>query len=137
VERPPCSLFPSLLLAIRKKLCDKYYAMRTTHQVVRKDLKIGHFSDPPLLVLASLADGPKHGHAMTQDIQAMCGTRLAPGALYGAIARLEQRGLIEPLPVEERRHPYRITESGMHFLKAKLDTMHRFANAGLQKLESL
>ena len=117
--------------------CDNYYLMRSTQRVVESDLKIGHFSDPPMLVLASLADGPKHGHAMTQDIQIMCGTRLAPGALYGAIARLEERGLIEPLPVDERRHPYKITEDGLAFLTAKLKTMSRFVRAGLKKLEAL
>ena len=47
---------------------------------------MGHYSDPPLLVLASLANGPKHGHAMIEDIADMCGTRLGPGTLYGAIA---------------------------------------------------
>jgi DNA-binding PadR family transcriptional regulator len=111
--------------------------MRTTRQVVDEDRKAGHFSDPPLLVLASLADGPKHGHAMLQDIQAMCGTRLGPGALYGAIARLEERGFIKPLPVDDRRHPYKITDSGLGFLQAKLATMRRFASAGWKKLEAL
>ena len=111
--------------------------MSSTQQVVKKALKIGHFSDPPLLVLASLADGPKHGHAMIHDIRAMVGTTLSPGALYGAIARLEKRGLIEPLPAEDRRHPYKITANGLLFLKAKLDTLRRFASAGLEKLEAL
>jgi hypothetical protein len=36
---------------------------------------------PPLLVLASLAKGPKHGHAMIEDIERLCGTRLGPGTL--------------------------------------------------------
>lgn len=117
--------------------CDNYYVMRTTQQVVNDvDPELGHFSDPPLLVLASLADGPKHGHAMTKAIEMMAGTKLSPGALYGAIARLEKRGLIEPLPAEERRHPYKITTRGLAFLKAKLDTISRFANAGLKKLEA-
>ena len=117
--------------------CDNYYVMSTTRQVVDEtDRELGHFSDPPLLVLASLADGPKHGHAMTKNIEKMAGTKLSPGALYGAIARLERRGLIEPLPAEERRHPYKITVSGLAFLKAKLDTIARFANAGLKKLEA-
>src|ERR1700744_3369805 len=102
--------------------------MSTTRRVVAKsNPELGHFSDPPLLVLASLADGPKHGHAMTKDIEVMAGTKLSPGALYGAITRLEQRGLIEPLAAEERRQPYRITEAGLAFLKAKLDTISRFA----------
>ncbi len=59
------------------------------------------YSDPPLLVLASLADGPKHGYAMIEDIERMCGTRLGPGTLYGAITRLERQSLIEPLAPKE------------------------------------
>ena len=51
-------------------------------------------SDPSLLVLASLADGDKHGYAMMDDIERFAGVRLGPGTLYGAITRLEQRGWI-------------------------------------------
>jgi DNA-binding PadR family transcriptional regulator len=90
-----------------------------------------------LLVLASLANGPKHGHAMIADIEQMSGTQLGPGTLYGAIARLEKQKLIEPLPAEERRHPYRITLRGKTLLQAKLSTLHRFARAGLRRLEAL
>jgi DNA-binding PadR family transcriptional regulator len=89
-----------------------------------------------LLVLASLADGPKHGHAMIKDIFRMSGTRLGPGTLYGAIARLEREKLIEPLAVEERRQPYQLTAKGLHVLRAKLATLSRFARAGLRKLEA-
>jgi DNA-binding PadR family transcriptional regulator len=86
--------------------------------------------------MASLADGPKHGHAMVEDIARMSGTRLGPGTLYGAIARLEREQLIEPLPAEERRHPYRLTAKGRMVLRAKLATLHDFARAGLRKLEA-
>jgi DNA-binding PadR family transcriptional regulator len=111
--------------------------MRSTQRVVkaRDDDQLGHYSDPPLLVLASLASGPKHGHAMIEDIAALSGTRLGPGTLYGAIARLEQQGWIVPLPAEERRRPYRITTQGARVLHAKLTTLHRFAKAGLRRLE--
>jgi DNA-binding PadR family transcriptional regulator len=98
---------------------------------------MGYFSDPPLLVLASLANGPKHGHAMIEDIARLCGTRLGPGTLYGAIARLEQQGWIAPLPAEERRQPYRITCEGLRVLRAKLTTLQQFTKAGLRRLESL
>ena len=98
---------------------------------------MGHYSDPPLLVLASLANGPKHGHAMIEDIESMCGTRLGPGTLYGAIARLEQQGWIEPLAAEDRRQPYQITPNGLRVLRAKLTTLHQFAKAGLKRLEAL
>jgi DNA-binding PadR family transcriptional regulator len=71
---------------------------------------------------------------MIEDIASMSGTRLGPGTLYGAIARLERDGLIEPLPVDERRQPYRITAAGSRLLKAKLDTLYDFARTGLRKL---
>jgi DNA-binding PadR family transcriptional regulator len=112
--------------------------MRSTHDVAGTEngAGTGHYSDPPLLVLASLATGPKHGHAMIEDIAGLCGTRLGPGTLYGAIARLEQLGWIEPLPPEERRRPYRITAEGLHVLRAKLKTLQRFTKAGLRRLEA-
>ncbi len=113
--------------------------MRSTQDVGEKDATagVGHYSDPPLLVLASLADGPKHGHAMIEDIVALSGTRLGPGTLYGAIARLEQQGYIKPLEAEERRQPYKITTAGMRVLRAKLTTLQRFSRAGLRRLEAL
>ena len=119
-------------------MCDNY-VMRTTRDVAKpeNEQEIGHYSDPPLLVLASLASGPKHGHAMIEDIASICGTRLGPGTLYGAIARLEQSGWIEPLPPEERRQPYRITIDGLRVLRAKLSTLQQFTRAGLKRLEAL
>lgn len=113
--------------------------MRSTYHVDgnREHSRVGHYSDPPLLVLASLANGPKHGHAMIEDIVRLCGTRLGPGTLYGAIARLEQQGWIEPLRPVERRQPYRITAEGLHVLRAKLTTLQQFTSAGLKRLEAL
>ena len=112
--------------------------MRSTPRVVEpgNGAGAGHYSDPPLLVLASLASGPKHGHAMIEDIAELCGTRLGPGTLYGAIARLEQLGWIEPLRPEERRQPYRITGKGLQVLRAKLKTLQQFTRAGLRRLET-
>lgn len=94
----------------------------------------GRFSDPQFLVLASLAGGPKHGHAMLDDIQRMCGARLGPGTLYGAIARLEQQGWIEPLPAEDRRKPYRLTQPGQHAFAAKMKTLQRIVGYGAGRL---
>jgi len=113
--------------------------MRSTRNVVRveEEAEMGHYSDPPLLVLASLASGPKHGHAMIEDIVRLCGTHLGPGTLYGAIARLEQHGWIEPLPPEERRQPYRITAEGLRVLRAKLTTLQQFTKASLRRLETI
>ena len=95
---------------------------------------LGRFSDPSLLILASLAGGPKHGYAMIEDIEQMGGVRLGPGTLYGAIARLEQRGLISPLPAEERRRPYRLTALGATVLREQLAALQAFATTGLGRL---
>src|SRR4030095_8580804 len=80
---------------------------------------LGRFSEPALMILISLAEGPKHGYAMTQDIEAVSGLKLGPGTLYGAIARLEECEWIEPLPAEDRRRPYKLTNAGHRVLRAR------------------
>ena len=97
--------------------------------------ELGRFSDPSLLILSSLADGPKHGYAMIVDIESFSRIRLEPGTLYGALARLEQRGWIEPLPADERRHPYRITAPGAAALRVHLDSLERVSAAGRLRLQ--
>lgn len=87
-----------------------------------------------MIVLASLADGPKHGYAITQDIAAQVGIRLGPGTLYGAIGRLEERGLIEALPAEDRRRPYRITAAGAQELARQAGRMRALAELSLTRL---
>jgi DNA-binding PadR family transcriptional regulator len=95
---------------------------------------LGRYSDPSLLILSSLASGPRHGYAMMEDILQFSGTRLEPGTLYGAIIRLEKRGWIEPLAAEERRRPYRLTSAGATALREQLATMQQIVNTGLQRL---
>ena len=95
----------------------------------------GRFSDPSLLIMASLAAGPKHGYAMMQDIEQFCSIHLEPGTLYGALARLERRGWIEPLAVEDRRRPYRLTAAGATALREQVTQLDRIASTGLQRLE--
>ncbi|HYM84051.1 MAG TPA: PadR family transcriptional regulator [Candidatus Dormibacteraeota bacterium] len=90
--------------------------------------------DPGLLILASLASGPKHGYAITQDVLAFAGVALGPGTLYGAIARLEGRGLIEPLAADDRRRPYRLTGIGRETLRDQLGTLERLTSTGLGRL---
>jgi DNA-binding PadR family transcriptional regulator len=91
-------------------------------------------NDPPLLILVSLAAGAKHGHALAKDIEGFAEVKLGPGALYGAITRLEERGLIEPLDSDDRRRPYQITATGSAALAGALADMRRVADAGLARL---
>ncbi|HLJ32168.1 MAG TPA: helix-turn-helix transcriptional regulator [Ktedonobacteraceae bacterium] len=95
---------------------------------------LGRFSNPSLLILSSLANGPKHGYAMLQDIEEFSGTRLEVGTLYGALARLEAQGWIEPLESEDRRRPYRLTGQGLAALQEQLATMQHIVNTGLHRL---
>jgi DNA-binding PadR family transcriptional regulator len=91
-------------------------------------------NDPPVLILTSLAGGPKHGHALSKDIEGFAGVVLGPGALYGAITRLEERGFIEPLESGDRRRPYRISATGSAYLAAAVDEMQRLADEGARRL---
>jgi DNA-binding PadR family transcriptional regulator len=91
-------------------------------------------NDPPVLILTSLAAGPKHGHALAKDVAEFAGVTLGPGALYGAITRLEERGLIEPLESHDRRRPYRITAAGSRALADAVADMRRVADVGAARL---
>ena len=88
-----------------------------------------------VLVLISLAGGPKHGYALIQDVKQFAGVELGPGTLYGALDRLEKLGFIEPLPADERRQPYRITEPGAAALRVHLDALERVSAAGRLRLQ--
>jgi len=94
----------------------------------------GRFAEPALLILISLAEGAKHGYAMTDDIEQIAGVRFGPGTLYGAIARLEGRGLIQRLDSEDRRNPYRLTGLGERALRARLASLQAIARVGQRRL---
>lgn len=70
-------------------------------------------------ILLSLADGERHGWALTQEIGRRTGDRVDPGNLYRALRTMLDAGLIEessrrPAPDldDERRRYYRITADG-------------------------
>ncbi len=92
-------------------------------------------TDPLTLILASLAAGEKHGYAIMEDIAAFAGVRLGPGALYGAITRMEERGLIAAVESTDRRQPYRITPSGRTHHSAAVTAMDRITTAAAERLK--
>jgi DNA-binding PadR family transcriptional regulator len=92
-------------------------------------------SDPTLLVLASLAEGEKHGYAMMEDIQRFAGVRLGPGTLYGAITRLEERGWIRPVQSADRRQPYCLTAAGRHYLEEQVAALDQVVRTALRRLK--
>jgi DNA-binding PadR family transcriptional regulator len=99
--------------------------------------RTGPASDPEVLILSSLASGPKHGYAIMSDIESFAGTRLGPGTLYTAITRLAEKKLIKPESSPGRQRPYRLTAEGAAALTELLSDMRRVAAVGLRRLRSV
>ena len=96
--------------------------------------ELGRFAEPALLILVSLSDGPKHGYAIMADVEQGTGRPLGPGTLDAALARLEERGLVEALPPVDRRRPYRLTAVGATTLAEQRQDLAAFAELGLRRL---
>jgi DNA-binding PadR family transcriptional regulator len=104
-----------------------------------------HSTDAQMVVLTVLADGPRHGYAVNAAIEALTGRKLGPGSLYGALTRLEARGLIEPAArpdpdrsagpeTPERHRTMQITAAGRDTLRTELEQLSHIAQAGLRAL---
>lgn len=96
--------------------------------------ELGRFTDVSLLILMSLANGSKHGYAIIEDISQFSGMRFEPGTLYGALMRMERKGWIAALPIDERRHPYELTGEGMNVLRQQITTLKRIVTVGSLRL---
>ena len=96
--------------------------------------ELGRFAEPSLYILVSLSGGPKHGYAIMTDVEELSGLPLGPGTLYGALARLERRGMIEALEPEDRRRPYRLTGLGATTVRAQLTNLEGLARSGLKRI---
>ena len=95
----------------------------------------GRFAEPSLLILVSLSDGPKHGYAIMQDVEAGTGRPMGAGTLYAALVRLEEEGFVEPLAAVDRRRPYRLTAVGAATLAERLRGLSAFAQQALRQLD--
>jgi DNA-binding PadR family transcriptional regulator len=96
----------------------------------------GPASDPELLILSSLAAGPKHGYAILTDIETFAGCSLGAGTLYTAITRLVEKGWIAPEAHDGRQRPYRLTREGAACLTDRLGQMQKVARVALERLRS-
>lgn len=101
-------------------------------------------SEPVLLILASLAEKPRHGYALIKDIEHLSGgrVRLSTGTLFGALRRLLQDRWIERFDQEDtsrEKQAYRLTPAGRRQLQWELERMKqiaRVANARLKAAEA-
>jgi DNA-binding PadR family transcriptional regulator len=100
-------------------------------------------SPPPLSlawvhILLALADEPRHGYAIMQDVKARTGgaVLLWPATLYGAIRRMVRAGLIEETASARehtRRRSYRLTPSGRALLATEMRRLAELVDAARRK----
>jgi DNA-binding PadR family transcriptional regulator len=93
-------------------------------------------SDLAFHILLALGDGPSHGYAIGKDVEERSAGRLDPttGALYQALRRLTDEGLIASVPgpdgTAERRKYFALTGQGRRAAAAearRLDALVRVA----------
>jgi PadR family transcriptional regulator, regulatory protein PadR len=97
-------------------------------------------SEQSFLILAALADRPRHGYGLVTEVATMSGdrVRLRASTLYAALERLTARGLIEPDHDEvdngRLRRYYRLTDSGATAVEAEVERMASQARAAKRRL---
>lgn len=96
--------------------------------------ELSHPADPALLILISLADGPKHGYGIMKEVATRADVHLRTGTVYETLARLQAGGLIEALPYDGRRRPYQLTETGVGSLREQLLRVDRLVTTALRQL---
>ncbi|MEV4517170.1 helix-turn-helix transcriptional regulator [Dactylosporangium sp. NPDC049525] len=97
-------------------------------------------SEQSFLILAALADQPRHGYGLVTEVAEMSGDRvqLRASTLYAALERLVGRGLIEPerdaVENGRLRRYYRLTDAGVAMVEAETRRMTMQAAAAKRRL---
>ena len=99
-------------------------------------------TEPVFLILTSLADQPRHGYALLQDIQQMSSERvlLSTGTLYGALRRLLEDGLIARFQQEDKsrdKQAYKLTTEGRRQLQAEMFRMKQLVRIAASRMKEL
>jgi PadR family transcriptional regulator PadR len=97
-------------------------------------------SEPVFLILASLADRPRHGYALLQDIETLSAgrVRLSTGTLYGALRRLLEDEWTQPFAQSDtsrEKQAYRLTAEGRKILRREFDRMKQLTRATSARLK--
>ena len=105
-------------------------------QKLSSDLGPGsHNAGTTFLILSSLAEGAKHGYALTKDVEEFAGVHISARTLYEALARLEKQRIIEPIESDDRRRPYRLTAEVATVLADQLRALRRAVNVCMKRLD--
>jgi DNA-binding PadR family transcriptional regulator len=83
-------------------------------------------------ILLALADGPLHGYAVMQAVDASAGgdARMGPGTIYGSLQRMEDAGLVKELSTrtDDRRRVFAIQPPGRRALASECQRLTRLAD---------
>lgn len=99
--------------------------------------------EPTFLILTALADEPRHGYGIVQEVRVLSGGRvtLLTGTLYTALDRLTAEGLVEHDHEEEvdgrLRRYYRLTAEGLVSLTAETARLRQLTTAAEARLRSV
>ena len=99
---------------------------------IMRELKKGSLQ---MLILAVVADGPRHGYAIAREIERRSQNLLqnGEGALYPALRALERDGWLlsrwETQPAGPARRVYELTDEGGAKLAAQIKEWREFAQA--------
>ena len=72
-------------------------------------MRFGRFGETAMWILVALTSGPLGAARLLDQVRRLDGP-IGPGALFGAVARLERLGLIEPVVTDEGRPAYRLAQ---------------------------
>jgi DNA-binding PadR family transcriptional regulator len=99
-------------------------------------------SESVLHILLALAEDPRHGYGIMQEVEDRTGgrVRLGPGTLYGAVKRLREGGLIAEVedgeiatPEDDRRRYYRLTSLGRTVARCEVQRLVRLVETARGK----
>ncbi|MEV3947912.1 PadR family transcriptional regulator [Streptomyces halstedii] len=96
--------------------------------------------EPTLLLITALADAPRHGYALIQEVAAISGgrVRLRAGTLYGALDRLLGQGIVrverEEVVDSRLRRTYALTDAGYEVLAAEADRLRTTAREAERRI---
>jgi len=88
-------------------------------------------------ILLSLAQGPRHGYAIMQEVKERTEGRLRlwPTTVYGSLQRMEEAGMVEPGEApgaeeraDERRVYYGLRPFGREVLKAEAGRLEKLVH---------
>ncbi|WP_310376315.1 PadR family transcriptional regulator [Catenuloplanes atrovinosus] len=96
--------------------------------------------EPTFLILTALAEGPRHGYGILQEVAELSGgrVRLLTGTLYTALDRLTAEGMVtldrEAVVDGRLRRYFRLTEAGRAAVTAETARLRDLATAAERRL---